>query len=689
MNRLRVFALAAALALAALAAGAGAARAVALSAGTGSGLAGQTVDIDINTASMTGLNVLSAQMSLSYNNTVVTAVNVITAGTLAGTAAWSAPAFNVTNVSNIGKISISAAGTTALTGAGSLLKVRFTVNPAQLNASSTALTLANVVLNEGSPTATTTNGTLTINATPQIGISPDVGEVIRGQTLQFTASGTITLPMSWQTSNAAIATISASGLLTGVSPGSVTVTGTDAALHSSTTTGVIDIRGMGLTTGVGVTPLGLSVAVPITVTSLNGLGIRSGQFTLTWSGNMVASYAVTTPPGTLLNGWGPTTIGGTPNRCTVDFAGSTDLNGTGVLCYVVFTGSPTVSGVSGLTVSNAVFNETLIAKTTNGSITVSPLPAIFVNPDQFSLLAGATQQMTISGTPTLPITWSVVDPTIATISATGLLTAVHSGVTQVRAVDNIGSSDLNLFVRVYGLKATLGTVTTRPGTTVRVLLSSDRGVGALGIVSEQLKVTWTGTGITAARTTDASLWSEWGPNPAVRVTTPNSITIAAAGTTPFDNASLDLISLEFDVSPAAVTGTDIPLTVTQLIFNEGDPNAQVVNGVIRVRNTADVESGDVVDFALGAGTPNPARAGCRIPFAIPSTARGGARAQIEIYSVDGRCVRTLADGLFEAGRHEISWDGRDSRGLSVDAGLYFVRLTSAGQARSRKLAVVH
>ena len=152
-------------------------------------------------------------------------------------------------------------------------------------------------------------------------------------------------------------------------------------------------------------------------------------------------------------------------------------------------------------------------------------------PDQVTLLAGQTQQMAVSGSPSLPLTWTVLNPAVATISPTGLLTAVHSGVTQVRATDNIGSTDVNTLVRVYDFKATLGTVTTRPGTTVRVPLLSDRGVGALGIVSEQLKVTWSGTGITGARTTNSSLWSEWGANPGVRVTTPNSSIAATHDTT--------------------------------------------------------------------------------------------------------------------------------------------------------------
>jgi len=683
MLRLRASALRAALALAALAAGAGPAHAVAVSAGSGSGLAGQTVDIDINTASLTGLNVLSLQFNLSYNNNLVTAVSVITTGTL--TAGWEAPVFNVTNVGSTGKISVSAAGTGPLTGAGSLLKVRFTINPAQLNANSTTLTLANFIFNEGTPTVTMSNGTLTINATPQIDVSPDVGVVVRGQTLQFTASGSVTNPVTWSTSNNVLATISGTGLLTGVAPGSVTVTALDAALHSATTTGTIDIRGMGLSVGPASVLVGQSVSVPVTTTTLNGLGIRSGQFSLTFPANYFTVTGVTTPAGTLLNGWGPVTFSAQSGGCTVDFAGSTDLTGSGVLCYLTFAASPTLSGAIGVSFTSALFNEIYPAKTTNGTVTITPLPSIIVNPDQVTLLAGQTQQMTLGGSPTNPIQWSVVDPFVASISATGLVTALHGGVTQVRAQDFVGAIDYSTSLTVFDLKATLGTVTGRPGTTIRVPLTSDRLVGGLGIWSEQFKVSWTGTSILAARAVSSGLWGEWGP--VQYTTTPTSITTAAAGSATLDNGGLDLAAIEVDIAPGAPVPSDILLTISGLILNEGHPTPQTVNGSVHVRSTAGVTPSAAV-FALGEGAPNPLRGFSRIPFTLPASESGGGRVTLGVYSLDGRHVRTLLDAALDAGPHEATWDGRDDAGRAVRAGLYFYRLAWNGQVLARKLAVV-
>lgn len=687
MLRLRSLAATAVLALAALAAGAGPARAVLVTAGTGSGLAGQTVDVDVNTADLTGLGVVSFQFRLAYNNAVVTAVSVITTGTLTGAAGWGAPASNVTDVSGTGTIAVSAAGVTALSGTGPLVRVRFTINPALLNGSYTGLTLSNALFNEGTPPATTANGSISVGATPQINVSPDAGEIIRGQTLQFSVSGGVVNPVAWTTTDNAVATISGTGLLTGVAPGAVRVTATDAALHADQTTGDILVRGMGVTAGAGSTPKNLSVDVPVTVTSLAGLGVRSGQVKLSWSGSFVAATGVSTPPGTLLNGWGSVVFGANANDCTVDFAGTSDLAGAGVLFYVTFTGNPDATGSSGLTVATALFNETLPAKTTNGSIAVTALPPIYVNPDQVTLLAGATQQMTVTGTPTLPVTWSVLDPTVASISPTGLLTALHGGLTQVRAEDAIGSVDLNTLIRVYDLKATLGTVTGAPGETVRLPLLSDRPVGALDVRSEQVKLTWNGTSFTAARPVGSAMWTQWGFGSLAWSSTANSVTVAAAGSAALVDPGQDLAAFEFDIAPTAVPGTNVPVTLASYVCNEGDPSPQLVNGTIQIRNTAGVGEGAAA-LALAPPSPNPARGATHIAFALPAARPAGAAVRLDVYGLDGARVRSLVDGVLPPGPHDVTWDARDDGGRSVGPGLYFVRLATDGKVLTRKLGVI-
>ncbi len=51
----------------------------------------------------------------------------------------------------------------------------------------------------------------------------------------------------------------------------------------------------------------------------------------------------------------------------------------------------------------------------------------------------------------------------------------------------------------------------------------------------------------------------------------------------------------------------------------------------------------------------------------------------------GQRVTTLWSGKAEAGEHVAHWDGRDAGGALRPAGVYFARLTAAGQTRSAKL----
>jgi hypothetical protein len=91
-----------------------------------------------------------------------------------------------------------------------------------------------------------------------------------------------------------------------------------------------------------------------------------------------------------------------------------------------------------------------------------------------------------------------------------------------------------------------------------------------------------------------------------------------------------------------------------------------------------------VAFALEPNQPNPFRADTRIEFALPSAAN----TSLAVYNVQGQMVRELVDGPRDAGRHTVDWDGRDSGGQKVAAGVYFYRLESDGRTVTRKMTVM-
>lgn len=80
--------------------------------------------------------------------------------------------------------------------------------------------------------------------------------------------------------------------------------------------------------------------------------------------------------------------------------------------------------------------------------------------------------------------------------------------------------------------------------------------------------------------------------------------------------------------------------------------------------------------------PNPSRGEATIAFGL---ARPGP-VRVVLYGVDGRAVRTLADGAREAGVFRLTWDGRDDDGRPLAAGIYFVRMTSAQGTFTKRIS---
>jgi hypothetical protein len=79
--------------------------------------------------------------------------------------------------------------------------------------------------------------------------------------------------------------------------------------------------------------------------------------------------------------------------------------------------------------------------------------------------------------------------------------------------------------------------------------------------------------------------------------------------------------------------------------------------------------------------PNPFRAGTSISFSLAAPAH----VSVEIFDVNGRRVRTLAEGPLEAGNHRHDWNARDGSGRPVAAGVYFSRIVVDGRALSEKI----
>jgi len=117
---------------------------------------------------------------------------------------------------------------------------------------------------------------------------------------------------------------------------------------------------------------------------------------------------------------------------------------------------------------------------------------------------------------------------------------------------------------------------------------------------------------------------------------------------------------------------------------------QTFGGVRRIRTDNEPQAALLgaepgMSAALSSPWPSPGRG----PFGIEFSLQRPTAARLEIFDLNGRRLRMLADGAMrQAGRHRFSWDARDARGVAAPAGVYFARLSVAGAAIERRFVLL-
>ena len=97
-----------------------------------------------------------------------------------------------------------------------------------------------------------------------------------------------------------------------------------------------------------------------------------------------------------------------------------------------------------------------------------------------------------------------------------------------------------------------------------------------------------------------------------------------------------------------------------------------------------VQEPAVATLVLHPSRPNPFGREASLSFELPTRAD----VTFDIYSVDGRLVRTLVDDEMDPGTVDVTWDGRDENGRRVGNGLYFMKLVAGDDVRRGKVIVL-
>src|SRR6266545_2499188 len=287
----------------------------------------------------------------------------------------------------------------------------------------------------GGSLADTSAVTVEIVPVASVAVSPASATVPVGQTVQLAAtpkdasgnalSGRVVM---WTTSNAAVGTVNASGLVTGVTAGSATITATS--------------EGQGGTAAITVTA---TVTNPGAVANLTVASVTTNSVTLSFTEvtdgtGQPASYDIRWAAGTL--SW-PSATSVAQGICTVPVAGT--AIGATRTCTVLGLAASTgyqfqLVAFRGTLNVNAVFGPLSNVASGTTAASTAPVATVTVSPASASLGVGATQPFTATlrdaGGNILTgrtVTWGSSAPLVASVTGGGLVSALVVGSATITA----------------------------------------------------------------------------------------------------------------------------------------------------------------------------------------------------------------------------------------------------------------
>jgi uncharacterized protein YjdB len=428
---------------------------------------------------------------------------------------------------------------------------------------------------------------ITVSSVPiaSIAVTPPSDEVVVTQTLQLTAlakdaqGGTLSgRAMAWSTSDASRATVSSTGLVTGVAQGAVTIT---ASAEGKSGTSSITVKPK---------PVGAVILSPAQVS------IEAGQ-------TRQLTAQVTDDQGNVLSG--------RPISFSTDNATIATVSSTGV--------------VTGVAIGAAKITATSEGKTGTADVTVTPVPVatVEVSPPTSDLTIGQTIQLSAIAKDAKgnvlvgrPVSWTSGAPSVATISGTGLVTAVGAGTAVIFATVEGRTASASVNVRQIAVtsvtvappSSNIGvgafvqlSATVRSGTTVL----TDRAVGwsssneTIAVVSSTGRVTGLKAGVVTITATSEGVSGTAfvAVGIASVVVTPNPTSVVAGQTR-------QLTGVARDASSATVAGVTFQWASTATAIATVDA-AGLVTG--RAAGTANITAsvGTVSGSSAVTVTPAP------------------------------------------------------------------------------------
>src|SRR5438128_376606 len=334
------------------------------------------------------------------------------------------------------------------------------------------------IVAHGHGSSATGSDTATITVVPaavaSVKVTPAVVSLLVGTAVQLTATtadsaGNLLAgrSISWSSSDATVASVSTSGLVTSVAQGSASITATSE---------------------------GQSTAVPVTVTTVPVASLQVSPA----SANMFVgqTLSLTATPkdaaGNTLTGRPVTWASSSPSVATVSNTGQ----------------------VAGVTQGSATITATSESKTARATINVAivPVASVQVSPPTASLTPGQTAQLTAtpkdsagSALTGRAVTWTSSAPTVASVSASGLVTGGTVGSATITAMSEgrTGSATVTVaLIPVASVVVSPAPATLSVGGTVQLTVTLK---DASGTTLTGRTVAWTSSTLTVATVSQSGL----------------------------------------------------------------------------------------------------------------------------------------------------------------------------------------
>lgn len=112
-------------------------------------------------------------------------------------------------------------------------------------------------------------------------------------------------------------------------------------------------------------------------------------------------------------------------------------------------------------------------------------------------------------------------------------------------------------------------------------------------------------------------------------------------------------------------------------------NCTATSTAVRVKVPCRAMNEEINEIAYLAAYPNPFSSSTSISFSLSPLEN----ISLEIFDVQGRLIRTLANEVMSEGEHTLMWNARDENGNAVSDGIYFLRMQTENEVKTIKVSV--